>query len=140
MDFLINKMIFIQKQFFVKLIISFPFNNRIVDCLIFLRLIQFNNNYHLINFLSMLIKWYSNGKTNFNYFIQYYFRETKQATELLYKLLNGLSQPKIRMTPQQQLFCQQIVERVCFTTFLQQKSNLVLFFLNFSLKSLINKF
>ncbi|CAF4548247.1 unnamed protein product, partial [Rotaria sp. Silwood2] len=37
--------------------------------------------------------------------------ETKQASELLYKLLNGLSQGKIRLTSQQQLFCQQVVER-----------------------------
>jgi hypothetical protein len=43
-----------------------------------------------------------------------WFRETKQASEMLYKLLNGLSQPKIRMTSQQQLFCQQVVERVCW--------------------------
>ncbi|CAF2837197.1 unnamed protein product [Rotaria sp. Silwood2] len=38
-------------------------------------------------------------------------QETKQASELLYKLLNGLSQGKIRLTSQQQLFCQQVVER-----------------------------
>lgn len=31
---------------------------------------------------------------------------------MLLKLLNGLSQPQIRMTGQQQLFCQQVVERV----------------------------
>jgi hypothetical protein len=36
----------------------------------------------------------------------------KQTSDILYKLLNGLSQGKIRMTPQQQLFCQQVVERV----------------------------
>jgi hypothetical protein len=36
----------------------------------------------------------------------------KQTSDILYKLLNGLSQAKIRMTPQQQLFCQQVVERV----------------------------
>lgn len=41
-----------------------------------------------------------------------YFRETKQSSEVLYKLLSGLSQGKIRMTSQQQLFCQQVVERV----------------------------
>ncbi|CAF0763009.1 unnamed protein product [Adineta steineri] len=39
-------------------------------------------------------------------------QETKQASEILYKLLTGLSQSKIRMTSQQQLFCQQVVERV----------------------------
>ncbi|CAF0945733.1 unnamed protein product [Rotaria sordida] len=39
-------------------------------------------------------------------------QETKQASEVLYKLLNGLSQGKIRMTSQQQLFCQQVVERL----------------------------
>ena len=36
----------------------------------------------------------------------------RQATDILYKLLNGLSQAKTRMTPQQQLCCQQVVERV----------------------------
>ncbi|CAF1566536.1 unnamed protein product, partial [Adineta ricciae] len=38
-------------------------------------------------------------------------QETKQASELLFKLLTGLSQSKIRLTSQQQLFCQQVVER-----------------------------
>jgi len=46
-----------------------------------------------------------------------FFRETKQASEILYKLLTGLSQSKIRMTSQQQLFCQQVVERVSLVLF-----------------------
>ncbi|CAF4296104.1 unnamed protein product [Rotaria socialis] len=41
-------------------------------------------------------------------------QETKQASEFLYKLLNGISQANIRLTAQQQLFCQQVVERVSY--------------------------
>jgi len=68
----------------------------------------------------MEIKWFSkkyNHKIK-NKLLKY--RETKQASELLYKLLNGLSQTKIRMTPQQQLFCQQAVERVSFNWILKK--------------------
>ena len=39
-------------------------------------------------------------------------REIKQASGILFKLLTELSQSKIRLTQQQQLFCQQAVERV----------------------------
>jgi len=37
--------------------------------------------------------------------------EIKQASDSSYKLLTALSQPKARLTPQQQRFCQQAVER-----------------------------
>jgi hypothetical protein len=55
---------------------------------------------------------YEFSRKDSNLFILLNSREMKQTSDILYKLLNGLSQAKIRMTPQQQLFCQQVVERV----------------------------
>ena len=46
------------------------------------------------------------------YFKLISFREMKQMSAFLYKLLNRLSQEKIPMTLEQQVFCRQIVERV----------------------------
>jgi hypothetical protein len=60
----------------------------------------------------METKWFSKNNSNKIKIKFVSDRETKQASEILYKLLNGLSQSKIKMTPQQQLFCQQVVERV----------------------------
>ena len=119
MHFSVNKPIIVSKQCFDKYWSIVYLDISITDS----RLMHFIINYLSINLRCMELKWFSKHFLLLRAVKQSSptGRETKQASEILFKLLSGLSQPQIRMTGQQQLFCQQIVDRVRSNVLIDQK-------------------